>query len=295
MKFLIPALSFEQQADQLLKRGLQADRARLIKTLRQVNYYRLSAYWHPFRQSDESFIAGTTLEMIWRRYRFDRQLRLLVMDAIERVEVCVLRTQMVEYHALKYGPFGYRERKNFRPDFSNDNFQWMLKDIDQSAKRSREVFVKDYFAKYTSEPGLPLWMAAEVASFGNLFTFFRHIHYQEQKFLAAQLAISAKVLENWLMCLNYVRNLCAHHSRLWNLELAIKPIVPDNDPDWLSPVPLDNRWTYAALTVLRWLLRKIAPDSLWKDRLKELLLEYPDIPVSHAGFPDAWETSPIWK
>jgi abortive infection bacteriophage resistance protein len=171
----------------------------------------------------------------------------------------------------------------------------MLKDIDQSAKRSREVFVKDYFAKYTSEPGLPLWMAAEVASFGNLFTFFRHIHYQEQKFLASQLAISAKVLENWLMCLNYVRNLCAHHSRLWNLELAIKPIVPDNDPDWLSPVPLDNRWTYAALTVLRWLLRKIAPDSLWKDRLKELLLEYPDIPVSHAGFPDAWETSPIWK
>ena len=138
-------------------------------------------------------------------------------------------------------------------------------------------------------------MAAEVASFGNLFTFFRHIHYQEQKFLASQLGISAKVLENWLMCLNYVRNLCAHHSRLWNLELAIKPVVPDNDPDWLAPVPLDNRWTYAALTVLRWLLRKIAPESGWQIRLKELISEYPDIPLNHAGFPDAWELSPIWK
>ena len=63
---------------------------------------------------------------------------------------------MVEYHALKYGPFGYRDRKNFRPDFANDDFQRMLKDIDFCAKRSREVFVKDYLATYTSETGLPL-------------------------------------------------------------------------------------------------------------------------------------------
>src|SRR5277367_3352549 len=102
VKYTKPVLSFEQQADQLLNRGLEADRARLIETLSRVSYYRLSAYWHPFKQPDESFAPATTLDMVWRRYTFDRQLRLLVMDAIERVEVAILRTLMVEHHARKY-------------------------------------------------------------------------------------------------------------------------------------------------------------------------------------------------
>lgn len=171
MKYTKPALSFDQQADQLLKRGFQADRARLIETLSQVSYYRLSAYWHPFIRSDESFVSGTTLDKVWRRYTFDRQLRLLAMDAIERVEVAALRTLMVEQHACKYGPFGYRDAVNFRPEFADTDHQRMLDELDQAARRSREPFVDHFRTKYLSEPGLPLWTAAEVASFGTLFSF----------------------------------------------------------------------------------------------------------------------------
>jgi abortive infection bacteriophage resistance protein len=195
VKYTKPALSFEQQADQLLSRGFQADRTSLIETLRRVSYYRLSAYWHPFKRSDESFASGTTLDKVWRRYTFDRQLRLLVMDAVERVEVAILRTLMVEHHARKYGPFGYREARNFRPEFAGTDHQRMLDEIDQSTSRSREPFVDHFQAKYTSGPGLPLWMAAEVANFGTLFTFYRRLHLPEQKHLSSQIGLPANVLQ----------------------------------------------------------------------------------------------------
>jgi abortive infection bacteriophage resistance protein len=297
VKYTKPALSFEQQADQLLSRGLQADRARLIEILGRVNYYRLSAYWHPFKRPDGSFAPGTTLDEIWRRYTFDRQLRLLVMDAIERVEVAVLRTLMVEHHARKYGPFGYRDAKNFRPEFAGVAHQRMVDEIDQTASRSREPFVDHFRTKYYSETGLPLWMAAEVASFGTLFTFYRYLHLSEQKHVSSKLGLPANVLQSWLFCLNYIRNLRAHHSRLWNRELGIRPLVPDrkNLTEWHVPMTPDNRRTFAVLTLLKWLLRRIAPQSQWADRLHGLLKNYPDIPLNLAGFPSAWDSSPIWK
>src|SRR4030066_957983 len=111
MRYTKPALSFEQQAKLLLDRGLIApNKEVLVKRLSTVNYYRLSAYWYIFKKTDpvsgnEYFAPGTTFEMIWRRYTFDRELRLLVMRAIEHVEVAILRTQLVEYFTLLHGPF----------------------------------------------------------------------------------------------------------------------------------------------------------------------------------------------
>ena len=82
MKYQKAALSFDAQADLLLSRGLEADRDELIARLRAVSYYRLSAYWYTFRipdHQDDRLLPGTTLNTVWRRYVFDRHLRLLVM------------------------------------------------------------------------------------------------------------------------------------------------------------------------------------------------------------------------
>ena len=112
MKYTKPSLTFTEQADQLLSRGMvTADRETLITHLGNVSYYRLSAYWYPFREPDETLKPGTTFEMVWRRYTFDRQLRLLVMDAIERVEVAV-RTRLTNAFTLKYGAFGHLNPAN---------------------------------------------------------------------------------------------------------------------------------------------------------------------------------------
>ena len=297
MRYTKPPLTFTQQAQRLIARGLiVSDQNLLLDRLSAVSYYRLSAYWHPFKQLDETFQPGTTFETVWRRYTFDRQLRLLVMDAVERIEVTILRTLMVEQFALKYGAFGYLDKANFSPSFPNDEYTRLLAEIAATTKRSREVFVEHFFQKYTHESHLPLWMAVEIMSFGQLLTFFRHLNHAEKKSLAHRFDLHPPVLESWLHTLNYIRNLCAHHARLWNRELAIRPKIPEKRHllAWHQPVKVENARIFAVLTLCRFLLQEIAPQSEWQTRLVALLNKYPDIPLVSMGFPRRWEESPIW-
>ncbi|MGF1451685.1 MAG: Abi family protein [Opitutales bacterium] len=112
MEYVKEPLSLEDQADRLLARGLIANRDELIGRLRYVNYYRLSGYLHPFRiNGSDHYRAGTSLAMVWRRYCFDRRLRVLLMDAIERIEVAV-RTRFVHRFFMLYGAFGHLQKHN---------------------------------------------------------------------------------------------------------------------------------------------------------------------------------------
>jgi abortive infection bacteriophage resistance protein len=302
MRYTKPALSFEQQAQRLIDRGLIADKATLVAHLSTVNYYRLSAYWYPFKRINmatgaECFAAGTTFDVIWRRYAFDRQLRLLLMEAVERVEIALLRTRLVEQFTIQHGPFGYVQRSSFRPEFLPDDHTRLLTEIDEAVNRSREEFVQRFRKKYTDEPHLPLWMAAEVLTFGQLFTLYRNLNRTEQQVLAKPVDLFPPVLESWLHTLNFIRNACAHHARLWNCELPIRPLIPRSrhDPDWYTPARFTNDRVFVVLTLLRYLLRRIEPQSRWQERLERLLKIYPDVPIREMGFPENWLECRIWK
>lgn len=298
MHYTKSPLTFTQQAQRLIDRGMiVSDHNLLIERLSAVSYYRLSAYWHPFKQADDRFQPGTTFEMIWRRYTFDRQLRLLLIDAVERIEVTILRTLMVEQFSLKHGAFGYVDIANFSPEFKPQDHARLVSEIQTAKTQSKEVFVAHFSLKYTSEPYLPLWMAAEIMSFGQLFTFFRYLDRSEKQTIARRLNLFPPVLESWLHTLLYIRNLCAHHARLWNRELAIRPKIPDKRhlPDWHRPTPVDNTRIFSVLTLARFLLREIAPQSEWSNRLFALLGKYSDIPLNAMGFPPGWQASPIWQ
>lgn len=298
MHYTKPSLTFAQQAQRLIARGLiVSDQNLLLDRLSAVSYYRLSAYWYPFKQPDETFQPGTTFEMVWRRYTFDRQLRLLVMDAVERIEVTLLRTLMVEQFSLKHGAFGHVNKANFSPEFTTNAHARLLTEIKAATDQSKEVFVDHFFQKYTLEPYLPLWMASEIMSFGQLFTFFRYLDRTEKQMIAHRFNLYPPVLESWLHTLLYIRNLCAHHARLWNRELAIRPKIPAqrHHPDWHQPTQVENTRVFAVLTLARFLLQEIAPQSEWCDRLFALLDKYPDIPLRAMGFPTRWKESPIWR
>jgi abortive infection bacteriophage resistance protein len=298
MRYTKPPLTFEQQAQRLMDRGMIVpDRNQLIERLTAVSYYRLSGYWHPFKQADDTFKPGTTFETVWQRYIFDRQLRLLVMDAVERIEVAILRTQMVEHFTLKYGPFGYIDKRNFNPKFAGDEYNRLLTSIRDATSHSREIFVTHFFSKYRSENDLPLWMAVEVMSFGSLFTFFHNLHQSDKQILAQRIGVVPKVLDSWLHTFNYIRNLCAHHGRLWNRELSIAPFIPDrhHQLQWHQPVRIDNKRVFVVLTISRYLLKQIAPQSGWYQRLIGLLNDYSAIPLIYMGFPPNWQDCPIWQ
>lgn len=89
MRYGKPPLSVEDQLRLLVRRGMAApdpDRARHYLT--HINYYRLRAYWLPLEQDATGgvhrFTPGTSFEDVLSLYVFDRRLRLLVMDAVER-------------------------------------------------------------------------------------------------------------------------------------------------------------------------------------------------------------------
>lgn len=303
MHYTKPALSFEEQAQRLIDRGLiVSNRQFLVNCLSNVNYYRLSAYWYTFKTVDhqtqeERFVPGTSFDIIWNRYTFDRELRLLIMDAIEYIEVAILRTQMVEQFTRLHGPFGYCEIANFNPKFQLNDHQKLLKEVDEAVARSREEFVSRFYRKYTSESRLPLWISVEVMTFGQLFTIFRSLNQVEQQSLSRRYDLFQPVLESWLHTINFTRNACAHHARLWNRDIPVSPKLPDrkNNPDFYGPTSIDNKRIFAVLTLLNHLLAFIAPSSNWPESIKKLLNAYPNIPINWMGFPANWQDNPLWQ
>src|SRR5680860_130331 len=147
MKYEKPSLTLGQQADLLLSRGMAGDRNLMVERLGSVNYYRLSGYWHPFVDSKEQFEEGTSFETVWARYAFDRRLRLVVMDAIERVEIAI-RTWLAYHHSQSYGPFAYATDPTTLSKLTARSRQDFLNRIKQETDRSKEDFVSHFRHKY---------------------------------------------------------------------------------------------------------------------------------------------------
>lgn len=189
-----PPLTFSAQLDQLSARGLiinNVDKA--FSALSQISYYRLSAYWYPFRKRDQRdsknvldiFEPNTNLEEVIKFYEFDRQLRLLVIDAIERIEV-MLRTKITYHFGHQYGAFGHTNELNFHPNFAHK--EW-LASITEEVERSKEEFIKHYQTKYADFPTLPIWMLTEIMSLGALSRLYKGMANDDKGSIARELDI----------------------------------------------------------------------------------------------------------
>ena len=296
MKYTKHPLTYEDQADLLISRNLIADRDLLISYLNTVNYYRFSGYLHPYLNKDDSFRSGTTLDMVWRHYIFDRRLRLLVMDAIEKVEVAV-RTSAVYHFSHAHGPFGHVYWNNLC-NLSSVGHQDWLDCLDKETNRSKEAFVTHFKNKYgTSHKHLPLWMAAEIMTFGALLTLYKGMNDSLQKTVAGEYAMPDRLFKSWLTSLNAIRNICAHHGRLWNRELGYKPLLPapHKHPEWHAPVTIPNNRVFVILTILKYMISVISPSCTWSKQVNELLDDYPEISRISMGFPVDWEQCPLWN
>lgn len=297
MRYAKDPLTLDEQVELLRSRGLQGDLRRLRDRLRDVSYYRLAGYLFPFRATDDTFRPGTTVELVWEHYVFDRQLRLLVLDALERVEVAV-RTRLTYRQAHSFGPFGiWNDPTSFTPKRGSrqERLDGFRKEIERNQK---ERFLEHFYTKYGdvhSDP--PIWMATEVFSFGSIVRLLDESAAAVRSAVAGSFGVPDEVFVSWLRTLNFVRNVCAHHGRLWNRTLAypVKLPNPRKHPDWHVPVPVGNNRVFVVLTILNQLLAQVAPGSSWPRRARGLLDEYPRVPLRSMGFPADWLTSPLWK
>lgn len=283
MKYIKPPKNFEEQLTILKDRGLIVNnKSKGIDVLQNISYYRLSAYFLPFQSQTDKFNKGTTLENVLTLYEFDRHLRDLLWDAIESIEISI-RTQLTYHLAHKYGAFGYTDPGNFNSKFNHS--EW-LERLKENIERSREVFIKHYLAKYNEENNLPLWMATEVISFGQLSTLFSGLRKEDKQAISHEkYKLDQFVLSSWCHTLVYIRNLCAHHNRIWNRILAIKPAIPRKDKEWEN---INNKKIFSVLLITKKLMSMPEEWEEWRVGLLSMIDKFPSINIGSMGFPDNW-------
>jgi abortive infection bacteriophage resistance protein len=288
MKYGKPPLLYEDQLTMLIGRGLVCpDRPRALQWLQRIGYYRLSAYFIPFRHPDsDAFKNGTSLDAIVDLYKFDGGLRLLTLQAIDRIEIGI-RAAITYQLAHGLGVFGYADAANFAKGYDHAG---LMRNLRNEEGKTSEAFVKHYRSKYTAEPVLPVWMATELLSFGALSKMYANLRTSLRKTIAATFGQPEPVFTSWVHALVATRNTCAHHSRIWNRELAIKPTLPQAWP----AAGIDNHRFYAIALVIQTLLESISPNSKWKDRLKAHFTAYPRIDLAAMHFPADWQGKAPW-
>jgi abortive infection bacteriophage resistance protein len=296
-EFNKPSLRVPEQVTLLRQRGLEiGNEASAAKHLKFIGYYRLSGYMLPFQRGGNdadrhTFAAGTTFQDILDLYTFDRKLRLLLLDAIERIEIAV-RAALSTILASQYGSHWYLDAARFDRNFDHADFMERSKrEIGHDDARRRQVFIQHYYNAYDRPPTPPSWMLFEALPFGNVSMAVKGLDIAERKRLAAPFNLPEPAIQSWPHVLSYVRNLCAHHSRLWNRKFTIRPFIIKQYRDDLRR----NDQLYAQLVVTQLFMKRISPDSLWPDRLEALLGEYPAITAARLRFPDAWRERPVWR
>lgn len=310
MRFEKLATTIEEQMALLAERGMAcSDRALMERWLLTVGYYRLSAYWLPLEEAppkdrtrSKRFRPGTRFEDVVDVYVFDRQLRLLVTEAIKRVEIA-LRSRWTNRMTLMQGPHAHLNPTNF---ISGWDHARRLAAISAEAERSNEVFVQHYRGKYTDPYLPPLWMITELMTFGQLSKWLdATADLGIRDAVARDLGMpSREMLEGTIQALSYVRNICAHHGRLWNRRLVKRvPLIKRFRADLVVEVqetksgrqdqPANH--VYNVLVVLIRLLRHQSADTTFPARLRELILTRSDDQRRSMGFPEDWLRRPVWQ
>lgn len=300
-----PHKSVPELVQLIHSRGMQIeDVARAERKLAQVGYYRLSGFWFPCRQyligdggqvavsaqackpvRAEAMLAGTSFDKVFELYLFDKRLRLLMLDALERVEIYV-RTALA--HELGYhNPLAYEDVGFIRPEQARDYTdkqgkrrnawaEWTRRQQDQLS-RCQEDHVLSHRHKGRA---IPIWVAVEAWDFGTVSKYYELLKGRWQNKVCERLGVSnAKVLRNWLQELNTLRNRCAHHTRIWNQSLG-KPVPVLAEPFFDALALDDNARSrlFGLVAVLGYLLRQIGPSSQWLAQVADVLGTKPDLP-----------------
>lgn len=310
MHFNKPATTVLAQLERLQGRGLVcAEPQEAARQMHAIGYYRLSAYWLPFEVSpaegltrSKAFRPGVTWENILQIYVFDRKLRLLVMEAIERIEVSV-RSSWSNRLTLAYGAHA-----QLTSDLFNDPWKHaaMLARMAVEVQRSEEVFIKHYRRKYLSPYMPPLWAVCETMTLGQLSMWFALTKdLTIRKAVAKDVGLPTHdVLEGVLQVLSLNRNICAHHGRLWNRRFVKRlPIIkrlgseivvePINAGDGAQVQP--QNLIYNTLVVMLHMLRLQSGDTSLPLRLSALIDTVTDEQRRAMGFPTDWHTRATWR
>lgn len=276
--------TIEEQINALRIKGLIIDDESLLrKYLTHISYYHLSTYFKPFQDSAANFKKNIHFEDILNIYVFDKKLRLLLLDVLEIVEK------------------SFKCKLAYKISVENNNSQWFLDanlfydeekykkyilPILKNAKLSKDEGLRNYYIKNPASSFPPAWVLVDPLTYGEAVNLFRWLNNENRNKISRTYSLDEKYLLSWMYGLSGLRNICAHHSRLWNRELFIGVKKDAKLYKALFNHRTNNR-LYNYLVILQIMICKINPTSTWIDRLIGLINEH-QIRTHYMGFPDNW-------
>jgi abortive infection bacteriophage resistance protein len=303
------ALSISEQIELLKSRGMQFyDESSAHHFLENISYYRLKGYWWDMQDDyvSHTLKPNTYFEDVINRYNFDRHLKLILFDAIERIEVS-LRTKMIYHLSLSYGGLWYLDASLFETntvvigDVTKTIHKHTLDDLQKEFQRSQEIFIKDQRKRYPDQD-VDAWKILEVASMGTLSKLYKSLRLQlpEKATIAKEMGLNLHTeLSSWLESITYIRNIIAHHSRLWSRNMVKKPIEKIKNPIdlWFTNPLIDvqTKKPFLIISCMVYLCNQVTPGHQIKNKILTLFENNPSMPIYKLGFLNNWKNTPVWK
>lgn len=279
-----PPMTIDEQIENLKSLGLIIDdEERAKEFLNDVSYFRLiKAFGLGLKQNDSKYIKDTTFDEIVELYLFNANFRQLLFAQIERVEIN-LRCRLGNYFSLKYGNFGYEDKNNFR---NEDYYNLTMLEIQKEISRSDKVPFVQNFQKNYVDGKIPMYALVELFSFGTLSKFFKNMQNIDKKAIASSYGVGYTYFESWIEYISFIRNVCAHYGRLYNINFSKTPILYRQ----YTQKGIGNIRVYAVLLCLKHLLPNDRHWYEFVDTVELLFDKYPNVKKELMGFPkDDWK------
>lgn len=275
-------ISIENQVKNLIDLGLLVeDKTYAKKILGRISYYRLIKAYSITLKKDGRYISGISFEDIVSLYKFDRELRQLIFEIIEHIEVS-LRAVITNYFSLKYGNFGYKDLSNVG-QYKN-RYKEALNDLERETKRNRRSpFIKNFKDNYEGGE-IPLYAVIEVASFGTLSKMYKNMKNEDKSKIAKVFHTDYNYFESWIENFAYIRNICAHYGRLYGAKLTKSPKLYK---EYLKN-NISNNTIFATLVNLKIVSEEENYKKFYHD-LTALIARYENIELRHVGFKENWK------
>ncbi len=299
--FTKKAITVSEQISQLKKRGLIiTDKDNAEHYLSHISYYRLGEYWYVMQKDKENhkFKPNSRFSDVIALYGFDREIRLLLFDVIEKLEIS-LRTKLIYHLSHEVDPWWFQ---NFQLFSNSRQLVKTLANLEEEISRTKDITIKNHLKQQKDDLRFPpAWKSLEQTSFGALSKLYGNLKNtikSKDKIAEEFGAVNHTYLPSWLQSISLIRNYCAHHSRLWNRNLPGAPKLLSNPPhNWLLDVPKQHEFQrlYIHMCIMKYLLNIVQPENNFTEKLGQLFEKYPNVDPNALGMKPEWKNESLWK
>lgn len=278
-----PPFTVELQIENLKSKGLRIDNDAVAREiLNGISYFSLiKAYSLGLKNKQGEYHPNISFEDIVNLYDFNSNFRQAVFSQVEKIEV-TLRCRLANYFSQQYGVLGYSQSQNFA--LGDNDFAVFHDELTREiARNQRKPFIKNFQENYVGGE-IPLYALVEIMSFGTLSKFFKNMHSSDKKTVAKEYGVGYTYLESWFENIAYIRNICAHYGRLYNIKVTKPPALYKE----YAQLGVRNTTVFATLLAMRSLLPRDTHWSNFVEVLGLLLERYPNVRLDYLGFPENW-------